>query len=180
MASEISFTKAKWAQDSEGCWLQILVDNSSQAKQFCFDKKDKPYIAILKEENNKRSRNANSYFWNLCDKLAEKIHIPKIDIYQNLIKNIGGNSYISPVLLSEKEKAIKFWEHQGLGWLCEDTGSSKIDGCTNIIFYAGSSVYDTEQMSRLIDLIVQECKTQDIETATPEEIARLKAEWSNE
>ena len=51
---------------------------------------------------------------------------------------------------------------------------SKIDGCTNVILYYGSSTYDTAQMHRLIELIVQECKEQDIETLTPEGLERLK------
>jgi hypothetical protein len=33
-------------------------------------------------------------------------------------------------------------------------------------------------MSRLIDLVVADCKEQGIETATPEEIARMEAEYA--
>ena len=40
----------------------------------------------------------------------------------------------------------------------------------------GSSDYDTAQMSRLIEIIVEECKTQGIETLTPEELARMGVE----
>ena len=45
------------------------------------------------------------------------------------------------------------------------------------ILYYGSSCYYTKQMSRLIDLVVEDCKEQGIDTATPEEIALLKEEW---
>ena len=54
---------------------------------------------------------------------------------------------------------------------------SKLPGCTNVILYYGSSSYDTEQMSSLIDLLVDDCKAQGIETATPDELARYKEEW---
>jgi hypothetical protein len=43
--------------------------------------------------------------------------------------------------------------------------------------YYGSSVYDTKQMSQLIDCIVQDCKTVGIETMTPQELAALNERW---
>ena len=48
---------------------------------------------------------------------------------------------------------------------------------TNVILYYGSSTYDTAQMARLIDLIVQDCKAQHIETADPEDIKSLLQMW---
>lgn len=139
--------------------------------------KDKMLTVSVKEYRKKRSLDANAYFWALCDRLAQHLKIPKEDIYKGYIRDVGGNSYISPVLLTEKDKAIRFWESRGLGWFCEDTETSKLPGCTNLIFYAGSSTFDTAQMSRLIDNIVQDCKAVGIETLTPEELARLKEDW---
>ena len=139
--------------------------------------REKELTVCVKEYRQKWSLDANAYFWVLCDKLSTALKIPKEDIYRQYIKNVGGNSYISPVLLSEKDKAIRFWESRGLGWFCEDTGTSKLQGCTNIIFYAGSSTFDTAQMSRLIDSIVEDCKAVGIETMTPEELSRIKEEW---
>ena len=55
---------------------------------------------------------------------------------------------------------------------------SKIAGCVNVVLYYGSSTYDSAQMSRLIDLVVQECQAQGIETKTPEELALLKEDWA--
>lgn len=137
----------------------------------------KDLTVIIKEYRPKRSLDANAYFWVLCDKLSVKLKIPKEDIYRLEIKNTGGNSYISPVLESQKDNAIRLWESHGIGWFCEDMGTSKLDGCTNIIFYAGSSTYDTEQMSRLIDNIIQDCKEVGIETMTPEKLQILKDDW---
>jgi hypothetical protein len=45
--------------------------------------------------------------------------------------------------------------------------------------YYGSSSYDTAEMSRLIDLVVQDCKALDIETDTPEQIALRLARWED-
>lgn len=54
---------------------------------------------------------------------------------------------------------------------------ANIPGYHNIRCFYGSSVYDTKQMARLIDLIVQECQQLDIETATPQEMERMMQEW---
>ena len=45
-------------------------------------------------------------------------------------------------------------------------------------FWVGSSEYNTQEMSVLIDGIVQEAKQLGIETLTPMELARLKDEWA--
>lgn len=44
-------------------------------------------------------------------------------------------------------------------------------------FWVGSSKYDAEEMSKLIDGVIEEARALDIETATPEELARMKEEW---
>lgn len=135
----------------------------------------KTYTVEIKEKKQKRSREANAYAWALLDKLAAKLHIPGEDIYRDAIKNIGGNNETVCVQNKAVERLCEGWKRNGLGW-CVDTFESKIDGCTNVILYYGSSTYDSAQMHRLIDLIVQECKQQNIETLTPEELARLRYE----
>jgi hypothetical protein len=137
---------------------------------------DKEYIITIKEHKQKRSLNANSYAWTLLDKLAEKLNMAKTDIYKAYIKEIGGNSDIVCCIDKAADDLCKAWEGRGIGWLTERE-ESKLEGCTNIRLYYGSSVYDTAQMSRLINLIVQDCKTYGIETLTPEELDRMNEEW---
>ena len=68
------------------------------------------------------------------------------------------------------------WNKNGIGWQTE-VMDSKIDGCKNVVLYYGSSTFDTKQMSRLIDNIVQDCKELGIETLTPQQLDALKEEW---
>ena len=125
---------------------------------------------------NKRSLDANAYCWTLISKLAEKLNIPKTDIYRQAIKEIGGNS--DTVCIQDKAVASlrDGWERNGIGWQT-DTIPSKMDGCTNVILYYGSSTYDTAQMSRLINNIVEECRLQGIETKSKEELDSLLSQW---
>lgn len=138
--------------------------------------KDKDIRLEPKEWKERRSLDANAYCWVLIGKLAEKTGIDRTTIYQTLIKDIGGNYDTVCVPDKAVDRLVSGWEHNGIGWLT-DTFKSKLEGCTNVLLYYGSSTYDTKQMTRLIDLIVQECKEQSIDTATPEELARYKEEW---
>ena len=124
----------------------------------------------------KRSLNANSYFWVLADKLAVKLGIPKEKIYRDAIRNIGGNSETVCVRNQAVKKLCDSWSQHGIGWQT-DTMPSKIEGCTNVVLYYGSSTYDTKQMTLLIDNIVQDCKAVGIETLSEKDLALLKANW---
>jgi len=69
----------------------------------------------------------------------------------------------------------RIWQKNGLGWFCEKA----IDeyGQVVLLAYNGSSSYNTKQMTRLIDSVIQDCKEQQIETMTPEELKSLLARW---
>lgn len=148
-------------------WLSSLISSLDDNKK---------YVIEVKQYRKKRSLDANAYCWVLIDKLAEKTGYTKSEIYRNAIKEIGGNSETVCVRTMAAEKLCRGWRHNGEGWQTE-TSKSKIDGCVNVTLYYGSSVYDTAQMSRLIDNIVQDCKALGIETMTPYELEALKQEW---
>lgn len=130
----------------------------------------------ITEHRGKRSLDANAYAWVLMDKLSEKTGVDKETIYRETIKNIGGNTDTVCLREDAAERFVSMWREKGLGWFCE-TFTSRLRGCTNVIVYYGSSTYDTRQMSRLIDLLVQECKEQSIETLPPERLAAMKEGW---
>ena len=136
---------------------------------------DKLSIKIGRHKQ-KRSLDANAYCWVLISKLAQKLSISKTDVYRQAIKEIGGNSDTVCI----QDKAVKSlcegWARNGIGWQT-DTFPSKIEGCTNVILYYGSSTYDRPSMSRLIHLIVEECRMQGIETRSDDELKSLLGQW---
>lgn len=173
----VTFDKAKWMLDGEGAWLMIQADRNS-ISQFCSEMKEgKKYQAELKEFRKKRSLDANAYFWTLCGNLSAKLGISKEIIYRQYIKDVGDNYTIVPIRNDAVDKWIKNWQEKGLGWVCEIIGESKLEGYTNIITYYGSSTYDSAQMSRLISLVVEDCKAQGIETMSPQELSLLLEGW---
>ena len=140
--------------------------------------KDCALDVTIKKHRERRSLDANAYFWVLCDRLAEATREPKEQIYRAAIRDIGGNSETVCVKEQAADKLRQGWEHKGLGWVT-DTMPSKLPGCVNVVLYYGSSTYDTAQMSRLIDNIVQDCKAVGIETLTPSELAKLEGYEKN-
>lgn len=131
----------------------------------------------ISKYRNKKSREANSYFWVLCGKLASCLKQNKIDIYRSLVRGIGDNFEIYPVKTERLDKVIWLWQSRGLGWICDIVGDSKHEGYTNVCFYQGCSTYDSKQMSDLIDAVVFECKEQGIQTETPEKIEEMLRLW---
>ena len=174
--TELNFDAARMVNDN-GLWLCLKVQDAAPARRFVSECKG-VYTAAIKRYRKPRSMDANAYFWVLCDKLAQATGQSKTDIYRSCIKEIGGVSDLVCVSKKAADKLISGWEGRGLGWLTERE-ESKLTGCVNVRLYYGSSSYDTAQMSRLIDLIVQECRQQDIETLTPLELERLKGEWGH-
>ena len=126
----------------------------------------------------KRSLDANAYAWVLIDKIAAKRNMSKAEVYRNAIRDIGG---VSDVICIQN-KAVKtmkdIWTRNGIGWQVEEM-ESKIDGCTNLILYKGSSVYDSKQMSALIDSLVQDARSVGIETRPQSEIDSLLKEYKD-
>lgn len=173
----IGFTEARWSQDDGGFWISLKVDNPFEARHFLADKKDKKYVAEIKEFRERRSLDANAYAWVLMDKLAEKTGISKTEVYRSYIREIGGNNTVVCSVEAAVDSLVSGWSKNGLGWVT-DVNPSKIEGCKNVTLYYGSSTYDTRQMSRLIDLVVQDCKQQGIETMTPNELDALKERWT--
>ena len=138
--------------------------------------KDSELRLIVKKWRNRRSLDANAYFWVLLDKLAVSLKIPKDELYRGYIRNIGGNNETICVQNKAVDRLIDGWQHNGTGWVA-DTCESKIEGCTNVTLYYGSATYDTEQMIRLIDAVVQDCKAVGIETMTPQELTQMLGAW---
>lgn len=173
--SEIRFRECRL----EGGWLMLKPEREDLGLAMAFVRKlqKKLYVAELKLFRKKRSLDANAYAWVLIHKLAEAMRIPPEEVYRQQIQNVGDN--YTPVCVREKdvERFIRGWNANGIGWPVEDLGQSQVPGCRNLMAYHGSSTFDTGQMSRLIELLVADCKQLGIETLPPEKLALLVEAW---
>lgn len=156
-------------------WLCLKTQPSDALKWLCKFKQGKNYE--ITQARKKRSLDANAYLWTLLDKLSAELGAPKEELYKMRIREIGGVSDIVCIQNKALDKFKMEWESKGLGWQTEEF-PSKLDGCTNVIVYYGSSAFDTKQMSRMIDSVVTDCQSIGIETRSPEEINSLLEEWN--
>lgn len=132
----------------------------------------------IKKQRKRRSLDANAYFWVLAGKLAAKLQISPTEVYRHYIPGIGGNYEAVTVAVQGAAKLREMWSAHGKGWLTE-AWKSTTPGYITMLLYYGSSTYDSAQMSRLIDMIVMDCKCNGIETLTPDKLDAMKERWSH-
>lgn len=156
---------------------QDKVKALAHLSSFIDEMKDgREYVLTLKLAKRKRSLNANNYAWALIDKLAEVQNMAAAEIYRAYIKDVGGNMECVTVSDNAVSTLCELWQSKGLGWQTE-TAPTPYEGYTDVFLYYGSSTFDSRTMARLIDLIVQDCKEQGIETLEDMELQRLVEEW---
>lgn len=157
--------------------VSFELNESAPAREMVDELRNKEKLTIkVGKFRPKRSLDANAYCWVLISKIAEKTRVPKDDVYKEAIRSVGGNYDVVCIKEDAAPALISAWEKMGIGWQAEET-LSKLDGCTNVLLYYGSSTYDTAQMSRLIDGIIQDCKALGIETKSDSEIESLLKQW---
>ena len=160
-----------------GEWLCSFTTRDDPG-QIWDDLKEIPVRIEISKASKHRSLSANNFCWALIDKIAEKTGINQSEVYRTAIREIGGVSETVCVQDKAVDRLCSGWEKNGIGWQT-DTMPSKIPGCTNVILYYGSSTYDTAQMSRLLDLIIQECEQQGIPTLR-DEATELLGKWGKD
>ena len=124
----------------------ISIDNKTRKSKISLllDTKEIEIVEQLKNENKlnielkkyraKRSLDSNAYMWTLAEKIAEKLGIPKIEVYKDAINEVG-QCEVVPIKDEAVDTFINAWKHNGQGWLCEIIGKSKLKGYTNITVY---------------------------------------------
>lgn len=132
----------------------------------------------LKKYRKHRSLDANAYFWKLLTELCELVELDTVEEYKRRVKELG----IFRRFRIEKDNVNTFekmWTAQGIAWFCEIADTEYIGNTEFKIInaYYGSSSYNSKQMSRLIDGLVQDCKHYGVETKPQEEIDSLIKEW---
>lgn len=119
---------------------------------------------------NKRSLNANAYYWELLGKLAECLDTSTEELHrQYLTQDYGTFDYVDDEPIQIKTKPYVDVDKLGyFRWIGEDNGDFVWMKCK------GSSEMDSKEFSRLLNGVIYECQLQGIETMTPDELARLE------
>lgn len=147
------------------------LQRAMRAHLATLDPECKWYMPDLVSTKSK-SEHQNAYLWTLCQRIAEKLHSTKEEIYQEAVRKKGVFDF---VLVADKalDTFITSWNNKGLGWHAEATDMSKINGATKVVVYYGTSVYSLEDERVLLDYIVEEARNLNIETLTEDELRRM-------
>jgi len=144
--------------------------------------KEKKWDLTEHKDAKKRSLDSNAYFHVLCDKLRQKLGMSLARCKNHLIADYGQIEYIDeectePMIYKTNAPEDYMMELETLHTKCVKV--TEENGKTVYFYrvYRGSHTYNTTEMAHLIDGTVAECKEQGIETATPDEIARMQALW---
>ena len=151
--------------------LTFAVDQKQSAIN-CYNKLhdvDKLSIKVDKRRE-KRSLNANNYAWALLTEIGNVMCLSKEDVYFTMLKRYGQSEMISVKAGIPIGDYVKY---------CERAGESWLNGALfkHYRVYKGSSEFSKEEMAIFIDGVVQEAQDLDIDTRTPDEIAKLKDLW---
>ena len=161
---------------SGGEWLVSFTTRDDLGQMFD-DLKDVAVKVEVKKASKHRSLSANNYAWVLIDKIAEVTGKTVTEVYQNAIREIGGVSEYYGMKEAAYESFCEIWTKDHLGRQVEIIPGSAKPGWINVRAWKGSSDFDSAQMARLIDSLIQEAESQGIHTVPDKEIERMKQQW---
>ena len=132
------------------------------------------------KERARRSLNANAYHWVLVGKIAEANGVSNAEVHNQLLCDYGedwldkdGKQTLVMMADTDAYRRMETMHYRPTD-MVESRGSNKYRW---FVLLLPSHLMDKAQMSRLIEGTVSEAKELDIETRTPDEIARLIATW---
>ena len=159
-----------------GEWLVSFTTRENPGQLFD-ELKDSAVRVEVKKASKHRSLSANNYAWALIDKIAAKTGVPESDVYKHAIREIGGVSDYYGMKEEAYEAFCEIWTKSHLGRQVEIIPGSAKPGWINVRAWKGSSDFDSSQMARLIDSLIQEAESQGIPTVTENEVERMVSQW---
>ena len=129
---------------------------------------------VIKKKRKKRSLDSNAYLWVLLTKIAEVVDSSKDEIYEEMLQKYGvlyqdeNGDYVVITLKS----SIDISKVDGHWKLYQSNGKFSA-----YLMIKGTSEYNTSEMAKFLDMVILEAKELGIETATPNEVARMNALW---
>ena len=178
MSDTLSFREVKL----ESGWLMVkpVREDIGKAMNIVRKHKDKIYDLTIKLHSKKRSLDANAKLWALINEMSVLLRIPPEEIYQGYIPDVGENFTWHPEKPEDVKKFTDGWCKGHIGRMVDDVGpcrSEEMKGYRLLKCYYGSSEYDVPTFSRLLDLVLQDCRQFGIETLSEREKSLLLEEW---
>lgn len=135
---------------STGANLNLLVQDAPEVLDAVMQLPEEIELTI-KKLAHKRSKNANDLFWDIVGLIADKLRISKEEVYFELLKKYGQSIMVTVREGVELDRVFKYYERF-------QDGLSNGKKFVAYRVFIGSSQYNTEEMSILIDGAKQEAQ----------------------
>lgn len=168
--------------------MAVLFEPNEDFKQAYEELKGCDKLSFeIKPYRAKRSLDANAYYWVLITKLAKKISISNPELHNMMLRMYGQSEiiegkavYLTIPDTEEAERKV----NNATDYHLQATSQVR-EGNDGIMYRTykllrGSHTYNTEEMARLIDGLVQCCKDSgipDSDIASPDEKRILKERY---
>lgn len=142
-----------------------MIGTKNQIITYLLPQEDKTKYEI-KEYKEKRSLQANKYYWSMLNELANVLRMSKEDLHLKMLNDYSQHEVISVLADINIGNYIKYYQ---------EIGESILNGKTfkHIKVFKPSSEMDRKEFSILLDGLIQECKQQGIETLEDKEIEEM-------
>lgn len=167
----------------EGTRVHFQIDNKDRIELINILNTILPgeeYELSIKKPSKRRSLNANSYHWALCEQIAKALKSSKYAVHNQLMIDYGidwinKDNKRTYVMMLDDDSYLSMKEtHYRPTDATEDRKGTLYRW---FVLLLPSHLMDTAQMSALIDGTIYEAKELGIDTRTPDEIERMKQLW---
>ena len=158
-----------------------MTGTGDQIIAYLYAQEDRKKVWDLMEHKDKRSLTQNGYYWKLNALLARKLKISTARLHNILLRQCAApfriGDKVSMTTIPDTDEA-EDQVLESMTYHLKPT-SGTITGNDGIRYrwylnLQGSSTFNVEQFGRLLDLLIEECRQQGIETLPQDELIRMR------
>lgn len=168
-----------WSADAAGLILSLRTPEARKIAESI--KQGRPYTVEIKEFRKKRSLDQNALYWKILGEFAGAMKMSNAEAHNRMLRDYGQlkryGDKIGLVVLPDTEEI----ERQTLEDMTEHLKpTSQVkegnDGrmYRTYMMLKGSSSYDTAEMTRLLDGLIEECRQIGIDVISDQERSLLE------
>lgn len=148
--------------------VNVLISIKGEEIRDIYERlKDADLDIDIKQHRERRSKDANALLWKCISEISTAISADKWDVYLRLLRRYGRYTYvcIKPEAL---DSMMRQWRE------LEVIGEIEINGqkAVQCLCYFGSSTYNTQEFSELLDGVVTEMENVGLKAPPSEEMQR--------
>lgn len=133
--------------------LRFLVDGDrAEISKRILEAKEKPHELVIKKITKTKSRDQVECIWAKIGEIADAIYSSKEDVYEECLRRYGQG-----VMARAKSDEIDEWR-RNFRLVDVVPNSERDDGTCFVKAYRGLSTYNSDEASRLLEGVLDECE----------------------